>query len=192
MADLDASERSRIVKSAVTPRPIGWISTTSTEGVDNLAPFSCYNYVSSASPVVMFTSAIREGGEQKDTARNVLDTGEFVVNVVTEHLAEPMDRTSAELPPEESEFDFADLERAPSTRVTPPRVAEARISMECTSIETTEVRDRAVFFGEVETFHVADEVLDDGKVRMEELDTVGRLGGPYYTRVDRMELTRNF
>lgn len=192
VADLEASERSRIVKSVVTPRPIGWISTTSADGVDNLAPFSCYNYISSAYPVMMFSSGVGEDGEQKDTARNVLDTGEFVVNVVTERLAEPMDRTSAELPPEESEFEFADLDRAPSTRVTPPRVAEADVSMECTSIDSTEVRDRVVFFGEVETFHLADDVLVDGKVRMEELDTVGRLGGPYYTRVDRMELTRNF
>lgn len=192
VADIDTSVSSRIVKSAVTPRPISWISTTSPNGVDNLAPFSCYNYISSDYPVVMFSSKVREGGIQKDTAHNVVETGEFVVNVVTEHVAEKMDETSAELPPEESEFDFADLERAASTRVGPPRVAEAVIAMECTEIESLDVKDRSVFFGEVETFHIADEVLADGKVEMEALDTVGRLGGPYYTGVERLELTRNF
>lgn len=192
VADIDPSVSSRIVKSAVTPRPIGWISTTSPNGVDNLAPFSCYNYISSDYPVVMFSSKVRGGDIEKDTARNVIETGEFVVNVVTERVAEKMDETSAELPPEESEFDFANLERAASTRVRPPRVADAVIAMECTEIESLDVKDRSVFFGEVETFHIADEVLVDGKVEMESLDTVGRLGGPFYTGVERLELTRNF
>ncbi|MFW5964973.1 MAG: flavin reductase family protein [Natronomonas sp.] len=190
--DIDKRVSSRIVKSAVTPRPIGWISTTSTDGVDNLAPFSCYNYISSDYPTVMFSSKVKDGGKPKDTARNVAANGEFVVNVVTERLAERMDRTSAELPATESEFDFADLDRAESTHVTPPRVADALISMECTAIESLEIHDRGVFFGEVETFHIADDVLVDGKVEMDHLDTVGRLGGPYYTSVNRMEMTREF
>lgn len=192
VAEIDSSVSSRIIKSAVTPRPIGWISTSSPSGVDNLAPFSCYNYVSSEYPVVMFSSKVREDGEQKDTARNVIETGEFVVNVVTEDVAEKMDRSSAELPPEDSEFDFADLERADSTHVAPPRVGEAVIAMECTEIESLEVKDRSVFFGEVETFHVDNELLANGKIEMESLDTVGRLGGPYYTGIERLELTRNF
>jgi flavin reductase (DIM6/NTAB) family NADH-FMN oxidoreductase RutF len=192
VSDVDTRVSSRIVKSAVTPRPIGWISTTSTDGVDNLAPFSCYNYISSDHPTVMFSSKLKDGGKPKDTARNVASTGEFVVNVVTENLAERMDRTSAELPPSESEFDFANLDRAESTHVTPPRVAEALIAMECTAIESLDIHDRGVFFGEVETFHVANEVLVDGKVEMDDLDTVGRLGGPYYTSVNRMEMKREF
>mgnify|MGYP002760880133 FL=1 len=183
---------SRIVKSAVTPRPIGWISTTSTDGVDNLAPFSCYNYISSDYPTVMFSSKVKDSGKPKDTACNVASTSEFVVNVVTEDLAERMDRTSEELPPSESEFDFVDLDRAESTHVTPPRVAEALITMECTAIESLDIHDRNVFFGEVEAFHVADEVLVDGKVEMDHLDTVGRLGGPYYTKANRIEMTREF
>lgn len=69
VAEIDSSVSSRIIKSAVTPRPIGWISTSGPSGVDNLAPFSCYNYVSSEYPVVMFSSKVREDGEQKDTAR---------------------------------------------------------------------------------------------------------------------------
>ncbi|ADJ16842.1 flavin reductase family protein [Halalkalicoccus jeotgali] len=192
VSDIDTQVSSRIIKSAVTPRPIGWISTTSADGVDNLAPFSCYNYISSDYPVVMFSSKVKQGGKPKDTAWNVANTGEFVVNVVTERLAEQMDQTSAELPADESEFDFARLERADSTHVTPPRVADALISLECTNIESLDIHDRAVFFGEVETFHIDDEVLVNGKVEMDHLDTVGRLGGPYYTSVNRMELTREF
>lgn len=192
VSDIDTRVSSRIVKSAVTPRPIGWISTTSANGVDNLAPFSCYNYISSDYPVVMFSSKIKDGGKQKDTARNIASNGEFVVNVVTEHLAEQMDQTSAELPPEESEFDFAELNRAKSTHVIPPRVAEALIAMECTAIKSLNIHDRSVYFGEVETFHIDDSVLVNGKVEMDYLDTVGRLGGPYYTSVERMELTRRF
>lgn len=189
---LDAKESSRIVKSAVTPRPIGWISTTNTEGVDNLAPFSCYNYIASERPVLMFSSKSRKHGEHKDTPRNVLDTGEFVVNVVTEHLVEQMDRTSAELPSEESEFEFADIERASSTHVTAPRVADALLNMECSYYDSLEIHDRIVIFGEVEAFHIANELLVDGKIEMDKVDTVGRLGGPYYTGVDQMELTRQF
>lgn len=191
VSELDASVSSRIVKSAVTPRPIGWISTTSVDGVDNLAPFSCYNYIGSENPVVMFSSKAKADGEHKDTARNVLETGEFVANVVTEELAERMDETSAELLPEESEVDFAGLEKAEPSNVTPPRVADAPISMECRRIESLEIYDRAVLFGEVETFHVDDDLLVDGKLQMEALDTVGRLGGPYYASIDRMELTRS-
>lgn len=192
VSDIDTSVSSRIIKSAVTPRPIGWVSTTSPDGVDNLAPFSCYNYISSDHPTVMFSSKVKDGDKPKDTARNVASTDEFVINVVTENLAERMDQTSAELPAAESEFDFAELERAESTYVTPPRVDEALIAMECTSIESLNIHDRTVFFGEVETFHIDEEVLVDGKVEMDLLDTVGRLGGPYYTRVNRMELTRKF
>ncbi len=192
MRDLSARANSRIVKSAVTPRPIGWVSTTSVEGVDNLAPFSCYNYVSSERPVLMFSANARDTGERKDTARNALETGAFVVNVVTEGVAEQMDRTSADLPPDESEFDAFGVERAPSTHVTPPRVADAVINIECTYRESVEIHDRTVVFGDVETFHVSEAVLVDGDLSMEALDTVGRLGGPYYTSIDRMELTRQF
>lgn len=114
------------------------------------------------------------------------------MNVVTEDVAEKMDRSSAELPPEDSEFDFADLERADSMCVASSRVAEAVIAMEYTEIESLEVKDRSVFFGEIETFHVANELLANGKIEMGSLDTFGRLGGPYYTGIERLELTRNF
>lgn len=190
--DVAVDVRNRIIKSAVTPRPIAWISTRSADGEDNLAPFSSYNYISSRQPLLLFNSTYRDDGELKDTPRNVLDTEEFVVNVVTEPLADKMDLTSAPLPHGESEFDHADVERAESTRVSAPRVADAVVSMECELHDTYNVYERIMIMGDVVRFHVSDDVQTDGKIDMEKFKTVGRLGGPFYTLGDRMELTRRY
>ncbi|GGL50393.1 flavin reductase family protein [Halocalculus aciditolerans] len=180
-ADLTERERARIVKTAVSPRPIAWVGTTSPDGVDNLAPYSSYNYVSSAEPVVVFNSPNADHGGLKDSARNALDTEEFTVSVVTEPLLETMDATAERLGPEESEFDAFDVERAPSKTVTPPRVADALVSMECTLHDAVEVHDRLMVLGDVTRFHVADDALVDGKIDSQNVPTVGRLGGPFYT-----------
>ncbi|WP_247730825.1 flavin reductase family protein [Halovivax limisalsi] len=111
VADLSPRERGRIIKTAVSPRPIAWISTRGPDGVDNLAPFSAYNCVSSAEPVVSFSVPAGDRDELKDTPRNVLETGEFAVNVATEALVEEMDATSASLSADESGFDFAGVAR---------------------------------------------------------------------------------
>ncbi|MEF8842150.1 MAG: flavin reductase family protein [Haloarculaceae archaeon] len=189
---LTERERSRIVKSAVTPRPIAWISSRSTDGVDNLAPFSSYNYVSSSRPVVTFHSPNEAHGGLKDTARNAVEAGEFAVNVVTEPLMEVMDHTSATLPPEESEFDHAGIERAECTAIDAPRVADAPVTMECTLHDTVEVADRLMVLGEAVHFHVSEDVLTGGKVDQRKLPTVGRLGGPYYTVSEPVEFERQF
>jgi len=197
MVDYDAEsltgrERARIVKSAVTPRPIAWISTNSEDGIDNLAPFSSYNYVSSDQPVVTFHSPNEAHGGLKDTARNAVDTGEFAVNVVTEPLMEVMDQTSARLPPEESEFDAVDIERAECAEIDAPRVADAPVTMECVLHDTHEIFDRLMILGEVVHFHVSEDVLTEGDIDMQKLPTVGRLGGPYYTVSDPVEFERQF
>ena len=189
---LDGRENGRIIKCAVTPRPIAWISTVDEEGADNLAPFSSYNYVSSSQPVVLFNTPNADHGGLKDTARNALETGEFAVNVVTEPLMEAMDTTSASLPPGESEFDLAGLERAECRVIDAPRVADAAVTMECTLYDSIEIHDRITIFGEVQHFHVDDDVLVDGKIEMERLPTVGRLGGPYYTVSEPVEFERQF
>ncbi|SNR26163.1 flavin reductase family protein [Halorubrum vacuolatum] len=171
----------RIIKTAVAPRPIAWVSTVSDDGVENLAPFSSYNYVSSSPPVLVFNCSTKPDGELKDTPRNALDTGEFVVNVVTEDLIEAMDLTATTLPADESEFDHAGIEHAPSDVVTPPRVAAAAVSMECTLYDSLSVYDRTMVLGEVVRYHVAEDALTDGKLDSRNLPVVGRLGGPYYT-----------
>lgn len=189
---LDERERARIVKSAVTPRPIAWISTVGEDGTANLAPYSSYNYVSSSEPVVLFNSPNADHGGLKDTARNATETGEFAVNVVTEAVAERMDRTSESLPPEESEFDAVGIERADCTRIDAPRVADAAVTMECTLYDTMEIHDRLTIFGEVVHAHADDDVLTDGEIDMLNLDTVGRLGGPYYTVSEPADIERQF
>jgi flavin reductase (DIM6/NTAB) family NADH-FMN oxidoreductase RutF len=191
-ASLTGRERARIIKSAVTPRPIAWVSSRSEDGVDNLAPYSSYNYVSSNRPVVTFHSPNEAHGGLKDSARNAVETGEFAVNVVTEPLMETMDSTSAKLPPEESEFDDVGIERAECTAIDAPRVADAPVTMECRLHDTVEVADRLMVLGEVVHFHVSEDVITDGKVDQRKLPTVGRLGGPFYTVSEPVEFERQF
>ncbi|RQH02585.1 flavin reductase family protein [Natrarchaeobius oligotrophus] len=169
---------SRILMSIVTPRPIGWISTE-WNGRDNLAPFSYFNAVSSYPPVVMF-SGRRRNGRRKDSVRFAMESGEFVANLVTEDLVEEMDATSAPLDGV-SEFDVVGLDREPSETVTPPRVADAAAKLECTVIDTLEVYDNVLVFGEVQHISADERLTTDGKVDMNRVDSVGRLGGPHYT-----------
>ena len=187
---LTERERARIIKSAVSPRPIAWVSTRGEDGSENLAPYSSYNYISSANPVVVFSSPNADHGGLKDTARNALDTGEFAVNVVTEPLLDRMDATSEPLPSGESEFEAADVARAACDRIDAPRVADAPITFECTLYDSIEIYDRISVFGEVVRFHVDESVTTDGKVDSRLLATVGRLGGPYYTGTDPLSFER--
>ena len=189
---LTPRDLARIIKSAVAPRPIAWISTTSPDGVDNLAPFSTYNYVSSAEPVVHFSTPAVADGERKDTPRNALETGEFAVNVVTADLLEAMDETAAPLDPEESEFDAAGLERAACETIEPPRVADAVVTFECTLYDSMEIRSGFTIFGDVEYVHADESILTDGRVDATKIDSVGRLGGPFYTVSDPLEFERQF
>lgn len=192
IADLSPRECARLVKAAVTPRPIAWISTVDEDGRDNLAPYSSYNYVTSSPPVVLFNASRRDDGDLKHTARNALDTGEFAVNVVTESVIEQMDRTSESVPKDESEFDLAGVDRAACTRIAPPRVADAVVTFECTLYDSLRVHEKVMVLGEVEHCHVDERALTDGEVDARKIDTVGRLGGPYYTTVERTELERRY
>jgi flavin reductase (DIM6/NTAB) family NADH-FMN oxidoreductase RutF len=190
--EIGTDENARLIKTAVTPRPIAWVSTVDGDGTENLAPFSSYNYLGSSQPVLAFSAATGPDGDPKDTVRNILTTEEFAVNVVTEPLLETMDATAAGLPPEESEFAFADVERAESRTVAPPRVADAAVTMECTLYDALDVYDRAVILGDVRHYHVSEDVLTDGKIDSRKLATVGRLGGPYYTVSEPVEFERQF
>jgi flavin reductase (DIM6/NTAB) family NADH-FMN oxidoreductase RutF len=192
VAELTERERARIVKSAVTPRPIAWVSSRSAEGVDNLAPFSTYNYVSSANPVVHFSSPNADHGGLKDSARNALAVEEFAVNTVTAEQMEVMDHTSASEPPETSEFDLAGVETAECRTIDAPRVADAPVTFECTRYDSLEIHDRITVFGEVQHVHVDESVTTDGEIDMAKLPTVGRLGGPYYTVSEIQEFERQY
>ena len=180
-ADLDARGGYRLMIASVIPRPIAWTSTLSREGVPNLAPFSYFGGVTSSPPIVT-VSVGRRRGERKDTARNLLDTGEAVIHIATRPLAEKMVATSAELDSGEDEFEIASLAKAPSLAVKPFRVAGAAIAMEARLHAHHEVGHTPVdlFLLEILHFHVADEFIVDGLPDPALLRAVGRLGGASY------------
>ena len=176
--------------AGVVPRPIAWVSSTDGE-VDNLAPFSFVNVVGVRPPIVAVAPVDpREG--LKDTPRNVEATGEFVVNVVTEDVVEAMNETSGTVPEDVSEFDAVGVERAPSTVVDPPRVADAKVAFECVRHDTQDLGSSTLVLGRVVHVHLDDDVLREGdKLDVNRLDAVGRLAGGLYCRTgDRFELER--
>lgn len=174
-ADLPERDAYFLLTSLVVPRPIAWVSTVSRDGVNNLAPHSFFNVISTDPPIVHFTST-----RVKDSLTNVEATGEFVVNVVSRPLLEAMNLTSAEMPPEEDEFAWAGLETAPSELVAPPRVAAAPAALECRLRSVLRMGNGHMVFGDVVAVHVADRVWRDGRVDMAALEPVGRLSGAQY------------
>lgn len=187
----------KIMIGSIVPRPIGWISTIDRQGQPNLAPFSFFNAVCANPPHVMFAPMTRGiDGQSKDTLRNIRETGQFVVNMVTESLAEAMNLTSAELPADVDEFSFAGLKALPSTVVQPPRVAASPIHYECQLAHIVEVGQApgsaSVVIGRVVHLHVAEELLiGDDKIDLARLKPIGRLAGNSYCRVtDQFELIR--
>lgn len=176
------------LKAIVAPRPIGWISTLTEDGVANLAPYSFFNMVSESPDIVMFSSA-----GLKDTVRNVMATGEFVCNLATLELIEAVNLTSRPIPSGESEFDLAGLERAPSRLVKPPRVAAAPCALECVWIETLDIKDRHgaasgrhVTFGEIVGVHIDERFIENGLVRTDKLHSLARDGYFDYSWVDTL------
>ncbi len=174
----------------VVPRPIGWISTRSAEGVDNLAPYSFFNAVAYGPPQVMFaaTTGHRTGG-LKDSVANAQDTGEFVVNLATWDLREQMNSSSVAAPRDVDEFDIAGLTKAPSQIVTPSRVAESPVHLECRTTQILnlpcdeEEDDNTVVFGQVVGIHIDERVLSEGHVDVAKLRPIGRLGALDYVDV---------
>jgi flavin reductase (DIM6/NTAB) family NADH-FMN oxidoreductase RutF len=180
-------------RSIVVPRPIGWISTVSGDGVVNLAPYSFFNGVSYAPPMVMFApnGQHAEGGH-KDTLSNIVETGEFVVNVATWELREEMNASSAAVPRAVDEMAMAGLEAAPSRLVRPPRVKASPVHLECVHVKTVELpaddpeSPNNVVFGRVVGIHISDDILTDGLVDMSKFRPIGRLGYFDYTVVDNV------
>jgi flavin reductase (DIM6/NTAB) family NADH-FMN oxidoreductase RutF len=169
----------------VAPRPIGWIATRSRSGALNLAPYSFFNAFNYNPPIIGFASLGR-----KDTVRNVEATGEFTWNLVTRSLAEAMNQTSAALPPEESEFDYAGLTPLESTLISAPRVAESRVTFECKSTQIVQLQNAGgdrlntwLVLGEPVMIHIAQSLLKDGVYDTGAAGHVLRGGGPadYFT-----------
>ncbi len=184
-----ADSLSQLLNSVIVPRPIAWVSTVDTQGVRNLAPFSFFNIVSSAPPILMVSINQRDG-RPKDTLTNILATHEFVVNVVDEEMVQQMNCTSGNYPPEVDEFKVAGLAPAPSVKVQAPRVSAAPISLECALVQTLKFprSSYTVVFGEVVFVRIDDRVLNErGRVDAEKLKPIGRLGGRgWYTTLGRL------
>lgn len=188
----------KVIVGSVVPRPIAWVSTVNAAGQPNLAPFSFFTIVCPQPPTLLFCPGIRgtDGGD-KDTYLNVQASGEFVVNLVSKDLAEPMVRTATELPPEVNEFDYAGLSAEPSAMVKAPRVAESLVSFECQLSEIVNVGDGGkgsgfVVLGEVLHIRAKDKVLSENyRTRLDVLDPVARLSGPHYAGLGQLlELSR--
>jgi flavin reductase (DIM6/NTAB) family NADH-FMN oxidoreductase RutF len=161
----------KLLTAVVVPRPIAWVSTLSSDGVLNLAPHSFYTVACARPPIVQFSSVGR-----KDTLRNVLETGEFVVNLTPAPLLEQVNNSSARFAPDQSEVDALGIEMEPSVTVRPPRVAASPVAIECTVHSTNELGDSTVVLGDVRMICVAEHVLDGGHPDFGRLDPLARLG----------------
>jgi flavin reductase (DIM6/NTAB) family NADH-FMN oxidoreductase RutF len=182
--------------STILPRPIAWVSTISSDGKTNLAPFSFFQGVTSNPPTLMFVPVNTREGTKKDTVRNIEQVAQFVVNLVPFALAKPMNDTAALLPYGESEFSAFGIAAKPSERIRPPRVADAPVAFECALDRIVHIGEGPlaanVIFGRILVVHVADAVLGaDGKPDPAKLDLIGRMGGESYARTtDRFALKR--
>lgn len=188
-------ERYKLLIGCVVPRPIGFISTKSADGVPNLAPFSFFNAVSANPPTVAFSAGDR-GTEMKDTIKNITERPEFIVHIVSEPLAEMMNTTSGDFGRHVDEFAESGLTAVPGTMVDVPRVAEAMVAFECRMThhlrigETPPVSNHVL--GEILYWHIDDRLLNErGHIDPEALQAIGRMGGLDYTRTqDRITIER--
>lgn len=184
----------KLLGGLVTPRPIAWVTTQDVQGRVNAAPFSFFNVLGTNPPMVGFAPGDKAPGIPKDTARNLRETREFVVNLVDEATAEAMNLTSAELPAGESELDHAGLSALPSAMVKPPRIAQAPASLECREWATLEMGGNRLVIGLVLRLHVREGILDPRSllVQPEAYHPVGRMQVPsgYCRTRDRFDMPR--
>lgn len=162
----------RLLTAVVVPRPIAWVSTLAADGTANLAPHSFFTVACTDPPIVQFTSVGR-----KDSLRNVEATGEFVVNFAPEELFGQINATATDFPAHEGEFDAVGIEREPSLRVRPPRVADSPVALECRLHSTVVVGDCTLVLGEVVHAAVHEDVVVDGRPDIRRLRPLSRLGG---------------
>ncbi|NNN28604.1 flavin reductase family protein [Pseudomonas nitroreducens] len=183
---LPKAEAYRWLASTVTPRPIAWVSTLSKEGQSNLAPFSFFQVISDSPPTLLVNTSVRDDGSVKDTLRNVRETGELVIHLVSAAQAEAMNATAAWLPHGVSEIEHASIATVPSERVAPPRVVGAPVVFECQLAEImpypAENPSSMLIFARVLLAHIDDAVMQDERhIDPARLDLVGRLGGTQYS-----------
>jgi flavin reductase (DIM6/NTAB) family NADH-FMN oxidoreductase RutF len=186
------------VYACVLPRPIGWISTLDNQGNTNIAPYSFFNAVSVDPPMVMFCPCgfHREGGD-KDSALNAEVTGEFVYNMATWDMKDAMNLSSASLPRDKDEFNHANLTKASSRLIKPPRLKQSPVNFECRTwkvVELPNAKDESrniIVIGQVVGVHIQDKYIVDGKIDVKLMKPIARLGYKDYCVVqDTFSLVR--
>lgn len=182
-ATLDRAAAYKLMTGAIVPRPVAWITTRSEQGVVNAAPYSAYTLISPDPPLIVFHSSRKNG--DKDSARNIRATKEFVVNVANEDLLEQMHLCSATLPPETSEPAEFGIELAESAAIAPPRIKASPICFECKLEQMFDVGNEphTLIIGQIVHFYVADHLYQNGRIDQEKLRPVARIGGPTYARL---------
>ena len=189
--ELDYSAVYKLLTGAIIQRPIGWISSISEDGINNLAPFSYFNAVGDDPPHVMF-SVGRGNNINKDTLNNVLNTKQFVVNMVTEALAEKMNLTAQSVPSHVDEFALAHIDSIPSIKVKPLRVKESPITFECELVHHYFLEDHknggaCIIIGRIVMIHFDESVLmDNYKINLESYKPIARLAGSNYAKIGEL------
>jgi flavin reductase (DIM6/NTAB) family NADH-FMN oxidoreductase RutF len=194
LSSLPAADHYRLLSSVVVPRPIAWVTTRSVDGTVNAAPFSFFNVLGSSPAVVALGIGEKSDGSPKDTRRNIVDTGEFVVNLVTFAAREAMNGTSVEAPADASEVEALGLETLPSVRVGPPRLAISPVHLECRLHKVEVIGDNHIVLGEVVHLHIDDAFYDTARrhVATERMDLIARMHGRggYLRATDLFEMPR--
>lgn len=189
ISELENQEKYRLLTGGITPRPIAWISTRSCENIDNLAPYSFFTVASCNPPVLLYTQVTQRSGVDKDTLKNLIATGECVVNIVDTALLEKMNLTSKALNINESEFDFAGVDRCSSFKVTPLSVKESPIRYECTVRQIIPISDLpsggTVILLDVKFVYVRDDLYINGSIDQQLVDSVGKMGGDTFSLSDK-------
>ncbi|SEJ66713.1 NADH-FMN oxidoreductase RutF, flavin reductase (DIM6/NTAB) family [Sphingomonas sp. OV641] len=196
MADLPPRQRYKLLVSTVTPRPIAWVTTRGRNGVVNAAPYSFFNAMGDDPPLLVLGLLKDANGADKDTATNIIETGEFVVNLVSESDAETMNQSCVDAPRDVSEIDYAGIATTPAARVAPPLIATAPVSFECVKRELLEIGPRQVIaVGEILVTHIRDQfIADPDKLHIDTaaMRLIGRMhgAGTYLRNSDTFTMTR--
>jgi len=195
LSKIDQRDAYKLLISVVVPRPIAFVTTVDLDGNNNAAPYSFFNAMGYDPPIVALGIETRPNRQRKDTAENIRLTGEFVVNIVDNAIAEQMNICSIDFDPEIDELVEAELTPVPAVAVKPPRIAEAPVNLECKRLVTLELgTGRNVVIGEVLHIHIRDDLMIDPArfyVDVPKLDAVGRLNAAAYARIsDRFEMPR--
>jgi len=180
--ELGAYERYKLMASLIVPRPIALVTSLGADGVVNAAPFSMFNMLGEDPPLVFISVNRLHDGRLKDTAANILRSGEFVVHLTDEAMSAQMHACGTALPAHLSELDHAGLTAVPSRCVAPPRIAQAPVAFECVLHETLETDSRYVFLGRILWLAVRDGLVDAERwrVRLQDYHPVGRFGASFY------------